>query len=220
MGSTRTGLLATVTLIASLGGAAQAASLTPTAHGYTRSFGTGQAFGDALAIQVFQSYPYQDRGVVEFDLTGLSGPVLSAELWFPLITNTTANGAAALDVTVRGYAGNGTIDYSDHTAGSDVASFDAKGLSEITLDVTSAIAARIGNGDTYAGFTTRFDAEGNYAVVPYASWLQLWAQGSNPLPELRIELGQGPGAQVPLPAPAVLLVTALGGLAATRRKKG
>lgn len=169
---------------------------------------------DATAIAVSNSAGgvllAEDRGILEFDISGLTGPAALAEL------SLTATGsswpfASPRTINVQGYTGNGLLDAdkSDYFAGSLVTSFVYNNEASVTVDVTAFINAQIALNDAahFAGFVLLLP------VAP-ASWESVaFGNQINPAyPNLNV-------SAVPLPAALPLFLTALAGLIFVGRRR-
>lgn len=146
------------------------------------------------------SFPFEDRGIIEFELPSLSGPLTGADLVLPVFS---AMGPYPFTIDVFTYTGDGVLSLSDFNAGSLYTSFAYSGESVVTLDVTSFIGGLYTSGDDYAGFNFQFAVPSTIALNgPYVSF------GS---------LEHGPAAYLaitptvePIPAPGAVLLTSIG----------
>lgn len=192
-----------------------AITLDPVVFGQTRNFGAGQAFSNTT-MQIFRGTVFEDRNNMEFDITGISSPVVSAELVIPVFSTNSSLGAS---IDLRSYSGNGTIEFADFSAGSTDFQFSVSAIPEtVTLDVTSILTALIGTNASHIGFTGAFTT---LASVPFFAGLSFTdlSPAVMAIPELNIETGST--AVVPLPAAFPLFAGGLGlmGLLGWRRKK-
>lgn len=104
-------------------------------------------------VQVLNGPNFEDRGIIEFSLSGLSQPIQNAELVLPVFGS---NGPFPFTVEVFGYAGDGLLTVSDWTQGTLLTSFSYSGEQVVTLDVTSFISSAVAAGDAFAGFNFHF----------------------------------------------------------------
>jgi hypothetical protein len=96
---------------------------------------------------------FEDRGIMEFDLRGIAGPVLKATLVLPVFAGT---GPYPFRIDVYGYRGNGRLDVDDWARGSLITSFQYAGESVVRLDVTEKVRGMHSTGANYAAFVLRF----------------------------------------------------------------
>ena len=99
-------------------------------------------------VQVLDGTNFEDRGIIEFSLSGLSQPILDAELVLPVFASP---GCLPFTIDVFTYAGDGALTISDWAQGSLLTSFLYSG-EQVTLDVTSFISSAVAAGDAFAGF--------------------------------------------------------------------
>lgn len=205
---------------ATAGAAAANFVLIPQAHGHVRSFAS-QTFAQAQ-IQLFDQalIGLEDRGVMEFDLSGVTGSLVSAELFLPLQRGSLSFGAVTIELVA--YSGDGVVNFADDFAPGPVSTtFAASGAvpqTSTTVDVTAIMAGLYGS-TAWAGFTGGFDLD----TSPHNATLQFGFNVTNPglavWPELRITT-----TAIPLPASAPLLLgalalTTLAGRRRTRRAR-
>lgn len=98
------------------------------------------------------SLPFEDRGIIEFELPVLSQPLTGAEL----VLNASGMGPYPFTIDVFTYVGDGLLLLNDFNAGSLFTSFAYSGEPVVTLDVTSFIETLYTSGDDYAGFNFQF----------------------------------------------------------------
>lgn len=101
---------------------------------------------------------FEDRGIIEFSLAGVSQPIFKAELVLPVFAS---NGPFPFTVDVFGYTGDGVLTLSDWFQGSLLTSFSYSGEQTVTLDVTSFINSRVAAGDAFVGFNFQFAVPSN-----------------------------------------------------------
>jgi hypothetical protein len=140
----------------------------------------------------------EDRGVIEFDISGLSSPVTLATLNLLTVIDTID---PPWTVSVSGYAGDGVLGLDDFANTAGVTSFVIHTETSFSVDVTPFINSMITAGETFAGFNLRI------ASVP--GFLVFSPNGTGPLPELSVDL--------PEPTTALLLACGLVGLGVRRR---
>ena len=110
----------------------------------------------------------EKRGIVEFPIAGIPGPVGHAELHLPLIGSV----SGLFGLGVFSYAGDGGVTVSDFASGS-FAALVPLGMNPpppngtITVDVTSAVNSLIAAHATVAGFNLRIGtgASGEGAIT-------------------------------------------------------
>jgi len=143
----------------------------------------------------------EDRGIVEFDISGLTDPATQVEL---LLTRTGNTLPPTQTMVVNGYTGNGAIELADFSAGSQVGSFSFSNETSITLNVTGFVNSQIGNG--FIGFSIRQDG------LVFQNGTAFGNDSSN-YPVLRIT--------TPMPEPGTLALFGLGlaGLGCMRRRR-
>lgn len=125
-------------------------SLAPRVDGIVRD---GLMVLDNSIVQALHVPGFEDRGVMEFDLRSITGPVLRATLVLPVYAST---GPYPFRIDVRGYRGNGRLDVEDWSRGSLTTSFQYAGVLVVRLDVTAKVQGMRSTGANYAGFVFRF----------------------------------------------------------------
>jgi hypothetical protein len=136
--------------------------------------GVADAVLDGSVVQVLDveraSQPFEDRGIVEFDVSGFAGSKAKIDL---VLTTFDSMGPFPFTVDVLVYAADGSLTPSDFSAGIPVASFEYSGEAHVTIDVTDAIQGRIASGNEIAGFNLRMAApttiESNGPFVAFGS---------------------------------------------------
>ena len=203
------GFTAALTLL--LGGPSLAtADTVPTADGFLQDgvypFYVKDGIPDAVitnVVQVLNVPRFEDRGVIEFNVSNLSPSLTLAELRLSAFN---ANGPFPLAIDVYAYAGDGVLSLADWSAGAFVTSFPYSGQSSVTLDVTAAVRGLVSAGQSFAGFNLRFERPSDIdRNGPYVAFTSL-ATSDRPPSELIVRDGPSP-----VPGPGGL---ALCGLAA------
>jgi hypothetical protein len=164
-----------------------AAALLPTAGTGIRDFGGGPFLLDFLAVKKVT----EDRAALEFDLTGLTGPISSAPLDFGIKDIDPDDGEGVLDIFT--YVGNGAIEPTDFFAGVFFNGFDLDQVNGLVhLDVTGPVNSAIAGEAPFLGFRlstvefSRFDigsssgiglSDPTLTVVPEPSGIVLTGVG-------------------------------------------
>jgi hypothetical protein len=129
-------------------------SLTPVADGSVRD---GRTIEDGVldnsVVQVLNVPVFEDRGIIEFDISSLSGPIWEAKLKLSVYAS---NGPYPFTIGATAYQGDGVLAANDWNLGRLFTSFQYSGEPAVTLDVTAPLQALISSGATFAGFNFRF----------------------------------------------------------------
>ena len=119
-------------------------------------------------IQVYDTPDYQDRAVLEFDISTIPGTVGHAELRLP-INDGFPDGVF---LAAYWYQGDGAATLSDFAAGTFAVNAVIRHymppgtpVTQVTLDVTGAVQSLVMAKATFAGFT--FRGGGGLDAVPY-----------------------------------------------------
>lgn len=202
-------------IVVTLGAGAEAAIivLDPAAYGQARD-GVGLNPRDGVGedtipgvfgvLNVNPSLGQEERGIAEYNLSSIAGPVLSASFDSGLGGGTLG---ATTTYSAYGYAGDGRLTVADF----DVTSSALLGTMPVVLafsyNVTNFINDLLANNESFAGFTV-LQAE-------HISGRKVWD-----FPSLTLTFASDPGGTVPEPTTAALALIGLGGLLLRRRAKG
>jgi hypothetical protein len=151
--------LALLALPAMASGIATAAVITPTVDGTVRDGldspkdGTPDAVLENSIVQALDVPQFEDRGIIEFDISSLSPSIQRVELTLTIFGS---NGPFPFTIDVFTYAGNGILSLSDFNAGALFTSFEYSGQTTVTLDVTKFIKGLTTSGSMFAGFNFQF----------------------------------------------------------------
>lgn len=179
--------------------------------GFTSKDGIADQIDPLQSVQVYNNSAVEERGIIEFNVSGFHDPLSSALLRLPVIDQ---KGPYPLHLELYGYHGNGILDSADFNAGSSLLSFTYNGESAKVFDVTSFILnAKALNAD-YAGFNIRL-----LDVAPLAPGLPYVAFGSNEFPQSSQLLLNEDAHAVPEPMTVVLFGLGLSGLFFIRRSQ-
>lgn len=188
---------------------ALAVPLDPTDMRGLRSFGGTPLLLDFSAVKGGT----EDRTVAHFDISGFSGPVVSAILNLSM-QNQDSDLPSVLDI--YSFAGDGTVSIDEFDSGTFHASLTGLVGSVVNpvLDITALFNLAIANGDSYLSFNLRNEEdEGRFFLSDVIDGV--YSTGSSAGPTF-IDVTT---PAVPLPAGAVLAVTGLGAMALLRRRR-
>jgi hypothetical protein len=162
MKSIYTSGMMSLVLVCLLRNAANGATITPSVDAFIRDGlkalkdGTPDfvidSGGGLAAVQVVNVPSFEDRGIIEFRLSGAVSPVTSARLVLPV---SNANGPFPLPVSIYAYTADGAANLSDFDGGVQIGSFDYSSGAAVILDVTSVVSAYVSTGIPYIGFNFR-----------------------------------------------------------------
>jgi hypothetical protein len=108
---------------------------------------------DNSVVQVLNVPTFEDRGIIEFDISSLSGPISAAKLKLSVFAS---NGPYPFTIDAFAYQGDGVLAADDWDRGSLFTAFEYIGEPAVTLDVTVPLQDLISAGATFAGFNFRF----------------------------------------------------------------
>lgn len=151
-------------------------------------------------LQVFHPFNTDDRGIVEFDISGQTMSVGQALL---TLTREGTSGVG-LPIQLFGYGGagaNGAVDIADFNLGTLVTGFNVPATLGVSIDVTAFINAQIGLSSNFVGFNLRSAITDPPVQVNFVPSNPT----TTPLPAL--ELGD---ATTTLPEPGTLAILGLG----------
>ena len=146
--------------------------LSPSASGYIRDAnldGSGDQIFPTGLIQIFKTPDYEERGIFEFDLTGIPGPVGHARL--SLYVQQAGGAFVPLPLGVFAYAGDGALTLADFAAGTQVASIDLPNIplpppaTLVTIDVTAGINSLIAAHAHFAGLNLRILGQFTHGAI-------------------------------------------------------
>ena len=207
----RKGIWACMIVIA-LAGAVEAGTINATTAGTVRDLGRdgtpSHVFPNGVVQAINSTYydpDWDDRGVMEYDISGLTGPVQSAQLNITPVHLIGFTGTPSFEL--HAYVGDGAVGLGDWSGGSLVGGFTPTAGQTTSIDVTLEVNSLLSSAN-YIGFritqTTLYDTIAS-AVFGYQN------QGTAPT------LSYTQAAAVPLPASAWIGFGLLGALGAVRR---
>lgn len=144
---------------ASIVGSASVGSIAPTVDGsvldglFGPKDGIPDRVGDGSVVQILDVPRFEDRGIIEFDISTVSGSITRVELVLSVFGTM---GPFPFTVDVFTYTGDGSLSLNDFSAGSFFTSFQYSGEATVTLDVTPFIRALAASGGGFAGFNFQF----------------------------------------------------------------
>jgi hypothetical protein len=125
-------------------------SLAAVADGSVRD---GSFVLDNSVVQVLHVPSFEDRGIIEFNISNILGPVSEAKLKLSVYASM---GPFPFPIGVFAYPGDGALTVDDWDRGTPFTSFEYAGEPTVTLDVTAPLQALASSGATFAGFNFRF----------------------------------------------------------------
>ena len=147
--------------------------------------------------------PFEDRGILEFDISAANTIVLTANLVLPVYNSA---GPYPFSIDVYTYSGNGVMSLSDFSSGQYTGSFSYSGESISIFDVTSTILSAQAAGEQFVGFNLRLTVPLDGSSISFRS-LEF-----GPPATLRLETVPEPGGSFSL---LTMLIAA--GLKRTKR---
>jgi hypothetical protein len=125
-------------------------SLVPAVDGIVRD---GRDELEGSVVQVLHVPQFEDRGIIEFDISNLSGPVSNAKLKLSVFASM---GPFPFAIGAFTYPGDGVLLVDDWDRGTLFTTFQYAGETTVTLDVTSVLQPLVASGVAFAGFNFRF----------------------------------------------------------------
>jgi hypothetical protein len=151
------------------------------------------------------------RGILEFDISSITGPVQNATLTFEVNSLSGPN----TTVDIFGYAGNGIAELADAYLGNSVlGSIDVDNPTMYNLDVTSFINGLLTGGSQHAGFNLRMSSEYSQSGVGYDNEINIVTSSSAGYTPPLLTI-----TSVPLPGAVWLFATGLLALTGLTRKQ-
>jgi hypothetical protein len=194
-------------------GMAQAVILLPTVDGTLFDFGddgTVNFINSYESVQALNMIGFDSRGIMEFDLDGVSGPVTNA---FLRLYKIEALGPFPMSIDVYGYEGDGMLSSADYSDGFLMSSFSYNNENTFDLDLTEHVEDVINNAYSFLGINLRIHDEfTKRGAPPYTSFGSLEYPPAN---ELHIERTAHP---VPEPGSFLLMGCGLLGVFARSRQ--
>ncbi|MDD4250280.1 MAG: beta-propeller fold lactonase family protein, partial [Methanosarcina sp.] len=97
--------------------------------------------------------PFEDRGIIEFDISKISGSVTNATLNLSVFSS---NGPYPFKVDIFTYTGDGNLDLDDFNSGTHYSTFEYYGEETVQLDVTEFVENMVSSGAKYAAFNFQY----------------------------------------------------------------
>ena len=149
--------LATITVLEKIASAENVQSVLPTVDGSIRDGldpkdGIADYTMDNSVVQTLNVTQFEDRGIIEFDISKISGPITNATLNLSVFAS---NGPYPLKVGVFTYSGDGKLTLDDFNSGTLFHTFEYRGEKTIQLDVTTFLKSMVSSGAKYAAFNFR-----------------------------------------------------------------
>jgi hypothetical protein len=133
-------------------------SLPAVADGIVRD---GSIVIDGSIVQVLHVPQFEDRGIIEFNISNLPGPVSQAKLKLSVFAS---RGPFPFAIGVFAYPGDGVLSVDDWNRGNLFTSFQYTGQPTVTLDVTAPLQALVTSSAAFAGFNFRFSVPSPIAL--------------------------------------------------------
>jgi hypothetical protein len=194
-----------VAALALIPGAGAAAVLTPAADGSVRDGlhspkdGTPDDVLENAVVQALhtsrEELPFEDRGIIEFSLEGLSPPILRARLRLPVFGSM---GPYPFRINVFAYRGDGQLALSDWKGGAFAKPFVYSNTTDrrvVWVNVTSAVRAAVTAGQRFIGFRFVFAAPSPIPLNgPFIAFNSLEHHPRGGVPTLRVNEGDAGGS--------------------------
>jgi|GEM_PF-4232968 len=193
---------------------AQALILYPTVDGTIFDFGddgTVNFINTDEAIQALDMIGFDSRGILEFDLAGVSDPSNA----FLRLYKVATLGTFPMTIDVYGYSADGALSDADYNAGAFLTSFSYNDENIFDLDLTPHLQNAVADAYSFLGLNLRMHDEYQGGIPPpYVAWGSLEDEFPPPS-ELHITEEASP--VVPEPASLLLLGSGLIGTLARRK---
>jgi hypothetical protein len=205
--------LAIVGIVFLYPGPVRASILSPTADGkiidgyvfnvgFVAKDGAPDQVDPLQSVQVLNTSLIEERGIVEFNVSGFNDPLTSAYLKLSAIDQL---GPYPLHFALYGYQGNGALNNADFNDGFLVKSFTSSGENSFVFDVSPFLKDIKSAQADFAGFNIRLsDVSSNQFSVPYVAFGSL----EDP-PAAQLFLNESP---IITPEPAASILYGFGGL--------
>ncbi len=150
----------------------------------------------------------EQRGITEFDISHLSGQVVSASL---VLSKSYSDFPAPITINVRGYNGNGILDLDDFSARQYYTSVGYNNQPTLNIDVTPFIVDLVADSQDYAGFSLEVAQD---IYIASFLWFYDESNSASVAPILEVQL-----ASVPIPPTLYLFSSGLLGLVVISKTK-
>ncbi len=170
-------------------------------------------FGDGYIdhkMQLRNSSWTEHRAITEFDLSMVSGNVLSANL---ILTKRFSNFPDPIQINVRGYSGNGILDLNDFSNRDYYTSVGYNHDPILNIDVTPFITDLVENSEEFAGFSLQVPT--NIYFTSFM-WFNDSYNAQSIIPMLSIEMKAVPSP----PTAALFSIGIFSILFVSKQKKG
>ena len=122
---------------------------------------------DRSVVQAVNVPNFEDRGIMEFDVRDITGPVSRAWL---ILRVYGSNGPYPFRLDVFGYRGNGILEVADWGRGTRVMHLPFAGDSLLKLDVTASVRALLSGGADFVGFSFRVEHSDVFPNGPFVAF--------------------------------------------------